>query len=195
MKPWSLPVAVALALVAGTACAADCLSHIPRAEQTYEIPSGLLQAIALVESGGSGVPQPWAIAVGRRSLVLSNRDEAAKVVRKRGAKGTFVGCMQLSVVHHRANFDSMADMLEPEGNVEYGAQLLAGLRDGTGSWTKAVQRYQGGKLAQQRRYLCKVATRLRDINPASLGAINAHGCGLAKSLAQEEVAADDGDRS
>ena len=195
MKSWSLPVAAVLAAASGSAYAADCLSHIPPAEQAYQIPRGLLQAIAQVESGANGAPQPWAIAVGRRSLVLSNRDEAAKVVRSGPGKGMFVGCMQLSVEYHHGNFDSTTDMLEPAGNVDYGAALLAELKDGTGSWTKAVQRYQGGKEGEQRRYLCKVAAKLRDIHRPTLAVLNTRGCGPNPRSAQQEMSANDGDRS
>ena len=150
-------------MTAGVAAAADCATYAKQAERDYEIPTGLVQAIAQVESGH----KPWALAVAGRTLVPDSREEAARVVRSRPAKGIFVGCMQLSVKHHEANFNDKLDMLDPEENVDYGAQLLVQLQESTGSWAKAVQRYQGGKPAQQRRYVCKIVSKLKDINPKS----------------------------
>ena len=47
-----------------------CVAHAKRVEVRQVLPTGLLRAIALVESGwspaGGGVPQPWPWAVGSR---------------------------------------------------------------------------------------------------------------------------------
>ena len=177
MKPWSLPVAAVLAAASGSAFAADCLSHIPPAERAYAIPKGLLQAIALVESKHN----PWAVAVGGKSMLPGSQEAAARLIRSRPTRGVFVGCMQLSVKHHEWAFEDMADMLDPAENVDYAAQLLVELRDASGSWTKAVQRYQGGKPAAQRRYVCKVAGELRRINRGSADLFDTRGCS-AKDL-------------
>lgn len=160
-------------LASGAASAADCLTFAKQAEREYEIPTGLVQAIAQVESGH----KPWALAVGGRTLLPGSREEAARVVRSRPAKGIFVGCMQLSVKHHEANFNDKLDMLDPEENVDYGAQLLVQLQEATGSWTKAVQRYQGGRPEQQRRYVCKIASKLKDIAPHSPALEELPACG------------------
>jgi hypothetical protein len=171
-------------VAAGAAAAADCATYAKQAERDYEIPTGLVQAIAQVESGH----KPWALAVGGRTLVPDSREEAARVVRSRPAKGIFVGCMQLSVKHHEAAFDSKLDMLDPEENVDYGAQLLVQLQEATGSWTKAVQRYQGGRPEQQRRYVCKIVSKLKDIDPTSPALEELPTCG-AKTAARSRTAA------
>lgn len=160
-------------MTAGAAAAADCATYAKQAERDYEIPTGLVQAIAQVESGH----KPWALAVGGRTLVPDSREEAARVVRSRPAKGIFVGCMQLSVKHHEANFNDTLDMLDPEENVDYAAQLLVQLQETTGSWAKAVERYQGGKPAQQRRYVCKIVSKLKDIDPMSPALDELPSCG------------------
>jgi hypothetical protein len=159
-------------LFGGSAVAADCAVQAKLAEQAYDIPSGLVQAIAQVESGHN----PWAVAVGSKTLVRNDREQAIRVVRSRPAKGSFVGCMQLSVKHHEWAFDDKLDMLDPVQNVDYAAQLLVELQEATGTWSKAVQRYQGGKPAAQRAYLCKIAAKLRGIDPKSPALGEMTGC-------------------
>lgn len=164
----------------GTAAAGECLSHARQAERDYQIPAGLVQAIAQIESGHN----PWAIADGRRTVLPASQEAAAHVVRSRPAKGIFVGCMQLSVKHHEWAFDDKADMLDPAENVDYGAALLAQFREQSGTWAKAVQRYQGGSAKAQQRYACKVAARLRDINPGSEALFDFRACGSPTTKAQ-----------
>jgi len=149
----------------GSAIAGECLSHAAQAERAYDIPAGLIQAIAQVESGGTGVPNPLALAVGRRSLRPTSQEQAVRLLRSRPAKGVFVGCMQLSLRHHQAAFGDTEAMLDPAVNVDYGARLLVHLQVASGSWVRAVQLYQGGKPAAQRRYACKIAAALRQTNP------------------------------
>jgi hypothetical protein len=90
--------------------------------------------------------------------------------------------------HHEAAFDDKLDMLDPEENVDYGAQLLVQLQEATGSWTKAVQRYQGGRPEQQRRYVCKIVSKLKDIDPTSPALGELPSCG-AKVAARSQAAA------
>jgi hypothetical protein len=172
-----LAAAVLSVAVAGTAAANVCATFASEAELEYRIPAGLLQAIALVESKHN----PWAVAVGGKSMLPGSQEAAARLIRSRPTRGVFVGCMQLSVKHHEWAFEDMADMLDPAENVDYAAQLLVELRDASGSWTKAVQRYQGGKPAAQRRYVCMVAGELRRINRGSADLFDTRGCS-AKDL-------------
>jgi soluble lytic murein transglycosylase-like protein len=157
----------------GVAVAGDCAVLAKQAERDYDIPSGLVQAIAQVESGHN----PWAVAVGSKTMVKNDKDDAARVIRSRPAKGIYVGCMQLSVKHHEWAFDDKLDMLDPAQNVDYGAQLLVELQEATGNWSKAVQRYQGGSPAQQQRYACKIAMKLRGIDPKSPALAQLPRCG------------------
>ena len=169
----SLLTAAVLSVSAGGMATANvCALHATEAELEYRIPAGLLQAIAQVESRYN----PWAIALGGRSVLPGTQEEAARVVRSRPARGIFVGCMQLSVKHHGWAFDDKVDMLDPAENVDYAAQLLVELRDASGSWTKAVQRYQGGTPVAQRRYVCKVAGELRRINRTSADLFDTRAC-------------------
>lgn len=167
--------------VGGSANAGECLSHARQAEREYQIPAGLVQAIAQIESGHN----PWAIAVGTQTVIPGTQEEAVKVLRSRPVKGIFVGCMQLSLKHHAWAFDSKLNMLDPAENVDYGAGLLAELREKSGTWAKAVQRYQGGTPAAQRRYACKVAARLKLINPASAALPDFRACG--KPPAKQQI--------
>jgi soluble lytic murein transglycosylase-like protein len=168
----SAAVAGTIGLV-GVAVAGDCAVLAKQAERDYDIPSGLVQAIAQVESGHN----PWAVAVGTKMMVKDDKDHAMRVVRTRPAKGIYVGCMQLSVKHHEWAFDNKLDMLDPARNVDYGAQLLVELQEATGNWSKAVQRYQGGSPEQRQRYACKIAVKLRGIDPKSPALAELPRCG------------------
>lgn len=142
---------------------ADCLAPIVQAEKDYKLPPGLLLAVALVESGGSGVPQPHILNVGGRVLFPKTEADAARHLRD--AKGkvrgkVWAGCMQLSLGHHKGAFTPIEKIVNPEANVRYAAKLLLRLRAATGSWGGALAQYNGGNRKTAHIYRCKVQQRL-----------------------------------
>ena len=109
-------------------------------EQQNNIPSGLLLAIATVESGS----EPYALNIQGKSLIGSNKREAAALIHEALAEGITnidVGVMQLNVKWHRENFGSIEEMLEPKKNIEYAASFLLTLYKKYGDWHKAVRLY------------------------------------------------------
>ncbi len=157
----------------GTAQAASCTEHVLEAEQELSIPRGLLLSIALVESGQDGSPQPFAMNLDGKTVYSDSASEAkAHLLDKQGRvrQNATVGCMQLSVQHHRANFRPVERILDPSANVWYAARYLKRLRADSGSWSVAVARYNGGSRSQQRDYTCKIYQHLEslDKNSASL---------------------------
>jgi hypothetical protein len=160
-----------------TAQAESCTEHVLEAEQELSIPRGLLLSIALVESGQDGSPQPFAMNLDGKSVYSDSASEAkAHLLDKQGRvrQNATVGCMQLSVQHHRANFRPVERILDPSANVWYAARYLKRLRAESGSWSVAVARYNGGSRSQQREYTCKIYQHLEslDRNSASLLAGN-----------------------
>jgi hypothetical protein len=145
---------------------ADCLAPIVRAEKDYKLPPGLLLAVALVESGGGGVPQPHILNVGGRVFFPKTEADAARHLRDAQGKvrgKVMAGCMQLSLSHHKGAFTPLEKIVNPEANVRYAAKLLLRLRAATGSWAGAVAQYNGGNRRTAHLYQCKVQQRLTEL--------------------------------
>jgi len=160
------------AMVAGApaANAQSCVEPALKAEQDHDLPPGLLLAMALVESGSQGEPYAYAMNVNGRAVYPRSADEATRqLVDRRGRLRAFatVGCVQLSVKHHRGKFDSVESMLDPWANTAYAAAYLRQHYDEQKSWAAAVQRYQGGTPAQRLEYQCKIHSVLQKLDPVS----------------------------
>ncbi len=163
-------VAAIATVGSGGAKAQSCVEPVLKAEQAHEIPPGLLLAVSIVESATNGDPYPYAMNVRGRAIYAPNPDDGAKrLVDRRGrlAAPAAVGCLQLSVQHHRVKFGSVREMLDPHANAEYGAAYLKRHFEDLGSWSAAVQRYHGGSAAARRTYQCKVLDVLRQLDPVS----------------------------
>lgn len=80
-----------MALAGGTVLSAssaraDCRPLAAEAEQAFGIPPGILQAVALAESGVAGTAWPWTINASGRPFYLDSYAEAlavAEAARKR----------------------------------------------------------------------------------------------------------------
>lgn len=144
-----------------------CTPYIQRAEIKYKIPRGLLQAIALVESGVNGRPWPWALNVGGDGIYPESYEKAVGYLRDKSGKtrrDVAVGCMQVYTAYHAHKFSAPEWLLHPEYNVAYAAQLLRKLYRTHGNWTSAVAYYHAStnKRAQYD-YVCAVFTRVNRI--------------------------------
>jgi hypothetical protein len=161
---WLFAILLTL-LLAGLACArsaqantlpaaispgAECRSAIAAAEREKGIPSRLLAAIGVIESGRAETPGatpsawPWTINVEGVGYVFPSKGEALAAVRghqARGARSIDVGCMQINLMYHPNAFSSLEEAFDPATNARYAARFLAQLRDQTGSWEKATAGY------------------------------------------------------
>ncbi len=99
--------------------ASDMPQLIQKIEKEYKIPSGLLAAIASVESG----LKPYAIGVSGKSIKASSKEEAKQIIRAYLAKGITnidIGVMQINWRWHSKEFDQDLDhMLNPLQNIMY----------------------------------------------------------------------------
>jgi hypothetical protein len=133
----------------------DIKHQISIQEKENNIPSGLLFAIARVESG----IEPYALNIRGKSLVTDNRREALSSIYEALAAGITnidVGVMQLNVKWHSENFNSVEDMLEPRKNIEYAARFLVSLYKKHGDWHKAVRFYHSSTAEYYRKYSRKI---------------------------------------
>ncbi|BCX18225.1 MAG: hypothetical protein KatS3mg117_1907 [Geminicoccaceae bacterium] len=127
-----------------------CLDRIARIERAEGLPAGLLQAVALAESGrydpdrGTVLPWPWTVNAGGEGIYLPSKAEAIRHVERLRAQGRTnidVGCLQINLGWHANAFPDLDSAFDPETNAAYAAAFLATLREEAGSWELAVERY------------------------------------------------------
>lgn len=131
---------------------------IQATEEQYGIPSGLLEAIAFVESGINN----HAINVAGKAVIATNNNEALKVIsdaRENGIRNIDVGVMQLNYRWHSNAFANIQEMLNPKNNIEYAAKFLLRLKEQHGTWYAAICNYHSSKLDQQKKYSYKVVMK------------------------------------
>jgi hypothetical protein len=142
-----------------------CHRVIDHIEQATRFPRQLLSAVALAESGRwdgarkAPVAWPWTLNVAGKGRYYATKAEAVAAVHKyrsQGIKSIDVGCMQISLLYHGDGFASIEHALDPVANVAYGATLLAGLREQTRSWSRAVSYYHNRDLAKSLPYRRRV---------------------------------------
>jgi hypothetical protein len=151
---WLAALALVVAVRADPAAAGPvdgiCAALARQAERAEGIPAGLVEAVALAESGrwladeGTTRPWPWTVTAGSESYFFASKREALRKVhelRREGRSNIDVGCMQINLGYHGDAFASIAEALEPAANVAYGAQFLRQLREETRSWSRATARY------------------------------------------------------
>ncbi|MFZ0694281.1 MAG: transglycosylase SLT domain-containing protein [Alphaproteobacteria bacterium] len=127
-----------------------CASYTAAMEHSQAIPTQLLAAISLAESGrfdqvrGEIIAWPWTINVGGEGRFFATKEEAiaaVKKLQKRGVTNIDVGCMQVNLHHHPDAFDSLDAAFDPFSNVAYAASFLKELKDETRSWPQAIAFY------------------------------------------------------
>ena len=129
---------------------ASCHRHMDDLEGKYGIPTRLLSAIGLTESGhphpetGESIAWPWAIHAEGKAYYPQTKSEAIGIVRslqKKGITSIDVGCMQVNLHHHKKAFKSLDEAFDPYKNVTYAAEFLKRLNDENKSWQMAVAHY------------------------------------------------------
>ncbi|WP_430694977.1 transglycosylase SLT domain-containing protein [Mesorhizobium montanum] len=152
---------------AGTASAAanPCEPEILRAADRYGVPTGILYAVGLTETGKKGSLQPNALNIEGKTVFPHSRGEALATVenaRREGKVLIDLGCMQINQHYHGDHFRSVDDMLDPHQNVDYAARFLASLHARHMTWSMAVARYHAGpdNDPAQKVYVCRVIANM-----------------------------------
>ena len=179
---------LAVTLVAVSALPArageTCLDHLIQAENQYKIPRGLMVAIALIESGRNGVPQPHALSHGSHTTYASSTKAAAKMLRDRKGRlhsDMYVGCMQLSLYHHGKHFQPVEKIVDPAANVMYAARYIKRLRAERGGWSEALIAYAGATGERSHEYVCKVWRNLNELDGISARKLRSSYCDHSRS--------------
>lgn len=146
----------------GDAPRAACLQAAHEAERAHALPSGLLVALALSESG----LHAYALNIAGRAHYPADRATARRLMTQARAEGqpVMAGCVQ---VNWRVHVPSGADWpLDPRRSADWAARRLRATYDSTGSWAEALRRWNGGGAASQH-LVCRVRGKLQAIAPGS----------------------------
>jgi soluble lytic murein transglycosylase-like protein len=176
VRKWLLAICLPLALdltgfiseasaARGPDDAKICERYLPAIAKSEEVPLGVLYAVGLTETGVKGSLHPYALNVEGRTIITYSQADALREFQKATRQGKVLidlGCMQVNFHYHGANFDSPAEMMEPEKNIVYAARYLKTLYASEGSWAAAVARYHASprKPQEQKRYICSVIRNL-----------------------------------
>lgn len=129
--------------------------YIAAVEQKNRIPSGLLSAIAGVESDFN----PYAVNIAGKTVIASNQEEAAKTIKNAlnsGITNIDIGIAQINYRWHGDNFKNIEEMINPVTNIEYAAKLLSSLFKQHKTWHKALRYYHSATPYHHRKYSRKV---------------------------------------
>jgi hypothetical protein len=145
--------------------AQDCAAIVARAGEKAGLPTGLMTAIATVESGratrqGTVAPWPWTLNQGGKSMYFATKAEALATLRRvldSGITNIDVGCMQLNWRWHGGGFATIDQMIDPAMNAAYAARFLLELHTRLGTWELATAAYHSIDPDRARAYLQRVS--------------------------------------
>ena len=151
-----------------------CAYMVDLAEKAKRIPEGLLQAIALVESGrkqgqAAKTAWPWTVTTPRGGKFFETRAQALKEVeglRVDGKTNIDIGCMQVNLFYHGRGFGSLQEALSPVNNVAYATEFLVSLYRRYDNWGDAVKHYHSSDPQKNNYYLQKVIAAWRQAGDA-----------------------------
>ena len=152
---------------------AACLEATRRAERIHDVPTGLLTAIALSESG----LHAHALSIGGRAHYPETRDEARSLLAAAGGRSVMAGCVQVNAGVHARGSDWP---LDPMRSADWAGGMMARWARENGSWPEALRRWHGGSPASTQRLVCRVRAKLDVTNPAS-DLFDGYNCGGSSS--------------
>lgn len=162
------PPPVASTATVDAAPRGSCLNAVRGAEARYDLPGGLLVAIALNESG----LHAYAMSVDGRSLFPPTRQQAAAVYR--GARGSVMaGCLQVNARVHARGDDWP---LDPDRAADWAGQFLREAYARTGSWAEAIRLWHGGRPGSARWLACRIRAKM-DVTAPDSGLFTDLHCG------------------
>jgi hypothetical protein len=157
-----------------------CARLTETAEKLMRLPRMLLHSISLAESGRwnpnaqASFAWPWTVYAEGKGTYHPSREaalEAVEALREKGVKNIDVGCMQVNLMHHGGNFDSIEQALDPMHNVAYAARHLKNLRTARNSWATAVAHYHSATPALGQKYWKRVYTLWNEERRRGQGAV------------------------
>lgn len=140
---------------------AACLAATRRAEEVHGVPTGLLTAIALAESG----LHAYALSIGGRPHFPDTAAQARQLFDSAPARRSIMaGCVQVNARVHARNSHWP---LDPYASADWAGGIMARWHRETGSWAEALRRWHGGSPASTQRLVCRVRAKLEVTSPGS----------------------------
>ena len=148
-----------------------CHREISRTERMMNLPTQLLDSVALTESGRWSkaaqrrIAWPWTLNANGKGYYLNSKAEAVAKVRElqgAGIRSIDVGCMQVNLYFHKDAFSSIEMALEPAYNVRYAGKFLTQLKQRHRTWSNAVGYYHSGTPELHNRYRLRVLQTWRE---------------------------------
>ncbi|AIL65674.1 Transglycosylase SLT domain protein [Rickettsiales bacterium Ac37b] len=158
-----------------------CMRYFSFYERINKIPSNLLKAVSLTETGrwhqesNQHVPWPWAVNIGGKSYYYKNKYEAISSVKKflkEGKKSIDVGCMQINLHYHPAAFKNLEQAFEPKTNIAYAATFLRNNFEKHSNWYNAIAAYHSETNSLGHPYAQKVLSHWQAIKRTPVKRVN-----------------------
>ncbi|RKK05730.1 transglycosylase [Pseudoroseomonas wenyumeiae] len=148
-----------------------CLDAARAAEAAYDLPDGLLVAVALAESG----LHAHALNIGGRSYYPETAGEAARLLDGAGARqSVMAGCVQVNArVHDRRGSNWP---LDPRKATVWAAKHLRMQYDRLGNWADAIRAWNGAAPGSSNKLVCRVEAKLEVVVPGE-NVLGRTGCG------------------
>ncbi len=152
-----------------------CGPAIAQASAGRQLPPGLLNAMARVESGrpdarsGRLTPWPWTIDANGAGYIYPTEqaaERAAAAFEAAGITSLDIGCLQVNLAQHPDAFASLAQAFDPAANANYAADFLLGLERKFGNWPQAVAAYHSQTPALGEPYVARVFAQWQGHAPA-----------------------------
>jgi|APSaa5957512622_1039677.scaffolds.fasta_scaffold29687_2 hypothetical protein len=127
-----------------------CAQGTARVERATGIPSGLLGALSLAETGRwnpdrqESFAWPWTVMAEGRGRYFESKDEAVAEVYALldlGLTNIDVGCMQINLHYHGGAFADIEQAMDPAANIAYAGRYLSNLYKAAKSWPTAAGYY------------------------------------------------------
>ena len=161
--------------------AAMCDAAVGAAEARSRLPSRVLTAIALHESGridpdtGRWRPWPWTINFEGTGHFYASKEEAIAAVQQiqaSGGQSIDVGCMQINLMHHPNAFTTLDDAFDPTLNAIYAGRFLKDLFTSMGDWGQAIAAYHSRTPGLGEPYRDQVVAAWNPKDPAVLAKLS-----------------------
>jgi hypothetical protein len=142
-----------------------CSRYFAMYEDVFHMPSNLIKAVAITESGkyvksaGRPMAWPWTVNAQGKGYHYASKREAIKAVnefRAKGVKSIDVGCMQVNLMYHPEAFHNLEQAFEPKYNIGYAAQFLRNKFTQARTWQSAVGLYHSGVAELSKDYVKQV---------------------------------------
>lgn len=166
----ALTATPSLSSVQATNPMSACQNAARQAEKKFSIPTGLLQAISLVETGrhqkGKTTAWPWTVNVNGKGHYFKSRIEAEQFVSRKkrlGVSSIDIGCFQINTKWHGKAFETPLNMFEPSTSAAYAASFLSKLHSELGDWDAAVKSYHSRTTHKGAAYGLKIAAALETL--------------------------------